>query len=193
MPTGTGFLPPPYQPDVGFSPIRLEASAYQRRHSPPRARRRARRPALMSPAVGGLACRLRRHRRTCPRGAQPCRHCAPARDSRKRHYAQPSCKQRPRSPRGPLLGQGCVVLAVIAHTASAASLEPSRRFPVSRLWLYAESLPYGRVLAGLQTFQQIRGLNVPLWEPQPNSMCGILRQFPDGGILNTEVALVVEA
>src|SRR5450755_1330045 len=41
-----------------------------------------------------------------------------------------------------LLGRGCVVLAVIAHTASAASLQPSRRLPVLRL--YAESLPYGR-------------------------------------------------
>jgi hypothetical protein len=61
-----------------------------------------------------------------------------------------SCKRRPRSPRGPLLKRGCVVLAVIARTASAASLEPSRRLPVSRL--YAESLPYGRVLAGLPTF-----------------------------------------
>ena len=63
-PTGTGFLPPPYQPDVGFSPVRLEASAYQRPRSPPRARRRAPRPARMSPAVGGLACRLRRRPRT---------------------------------------------------------------------------------------------------------------------------------
>jgi len=44
-----------------------------------------------------------------------------------------SCKRRPRSPRGPLLERGCVVLAVIAHTASAASLEPSRRLPVLRL------------------------------------------------------------
>jgi DNA-binding protein HU-beta len=33
-PTGAGFLPPPYQPYVGFSPIRLEASASQWRRSP---------------------------------------------------------------------------------------------------------------------------------------------------------------
>ena len=37
-PTGAGFLPPPYQPDVGFSPVRLQASAYQRRHSPAHSR-----------------------------------------------------------------------------------------------------------------------------------------------------------
>jgi len=48
-PTGTGFHPPPYQPDVGFSPVRLEARAYQRSRSPPRARRRTPRPALVSP------------------------------------------------------------------------------------------------------------------------------------------------
>jgi hypothetical protein len=70
-----------------------------------------------------------------------------------------SCKRRPRLPRGPLLERGCVVLAVIAHTASAASLEPSRRLPVLRL--YAESLPYGRVLAGLQTFPTLRHRSFP--------------------------------
>src|SRR5450755_1799716 len=70
-----------------------------------------------------------------------------------------SCKRRPRSPRGPLLGRGCVVLAVIAHTASAASLQPSRRLPVLRL--YAESLPYGRVLAELQTFPTLRHRSFP--------------------------------
>ena len=62
----------------------------------------------------------------------------------------PSPRHRPRPPRGPLLGRGCVVLAVIARTASAASLRPSRRLPVLRL--YAGSLPSGRVLAGTQTF-----------------------------------------
>ena len=70
-----------------------------------------------------------------------------------------SCKQRPRSPRGPLLRRGCVVLAVIARTASAASLEPSRRLPVLRL--YAEPLPCGRVLAGLQTFPTLRHRSFP--------------------------------
>jgi len=77
----------------------------------------------------------------------------------KRHYAQPSLKRRPRPPRGPLLGRGYVVLTVIAHTASAASLQPSRRLPVLRL--YAESLPYGRVLAGLQTFPTLRRRSFP--------------------------------
>src|SRR5207244_2924223 len=47
------------------------------------------------------------------------------------HYARPSLQRRPRSPRGPLLKRGYVVLAVIAHTASAASLEPSRRLPAA--------------------------------------------------------------
>jgi hypothetical protein len=70
-----------------------------------------------------------------------------------------SCERRPRLPRGPLLKRGCVVLAGIAHTASAASLEPSRRLPVLRL--YAESLPYGQVLAGLQTFPTLRRRSFP--------------------------------
>jgi hypothetical protein len=88
-----------------------------------------------------------------------------------------SCKRRPRSPRGPLLGRGCVVLAVIAHTTSAASLEPSRRLPVSRL--YAESLPYGRVLAGLQTFPTLRHRSFPwchcLYAGEP---CGCMYPIP---------------
>jgi hypothetical protein len=88
-----------------------------------------------------------------------------------------SCKRRPRSPRGPLLERGCVVLAVIAHTASAASLEPSRRLPVLRL--YAESLPYGQVLAGLQTFPTLRRRSFPwchcLYAAEP---CGCSYPIP---------------
>jgi len=101
-----------------------------------------------------------------------------ARDSR-RAALRPSlsCKQRPRSPRGPLLGRGCVVLAVIAHTASAASLEPSRRLPVSRL--YTESLPYGRVLAGLQTFPTLRHRSVPWCHcPYAGEPCGCSHPIP---------------
>src|ERR1035441_7729001 len=94
-----------------------------------------------------------------------------------------SCKQRPRSPRGPLLRRGCVVLAVIARTASAASLEPSRRLPVLRL--YAEPLPCGRVLAGLQTFPTLRHRSFPwchrLYAEEPRGcICPILprRHWP---------------
>ena len=74
------------------------------------------------------------------------------------HYARPFPRRRPHSPRGPLLERGYVVLAVIAHTASAANLKPSRRLP-SRL--YAGSSPYGRVLAGLQTFPALSHRSFP--------------------------------
>jgi hypothetical protein len=71
---------------------------------------------------------------------------------------RPFPRRRPHSPRGPLLERGYVVLAVIAHTASAANLKPSRRLP-SRL--YAGSSPYGRVLAGLQTFPALSHRSFP--------------------------------
>jgi hypothetical protein len=88
-----------------------------------------------------------------------------------------SCKRRPRSPRGPLLKRGCVVLAVIAHTASAASLEPSRRLPVFRL--YAESLPSGRVLAELQTFPTLRHRSFPWCHcPYAGEPCGCSYPIP---------------
>ena len=176
-PTGTGFLPPPYQPDVGFSPVRLEASAYPQPHSPPRARRRAPRPALVSPAVGALAAAFAvtagpDHEARSRTGTAPRRVIAASGTT-----PSLSCKRRPRSPRGPLLRRGYVVLAVIARTASAASLEPSRRLPVLRL--YAGSLPYGRVLAGLQTFPTLRHRSFPwchrLYAEEP---CGCICPIP---------------
>jgi hypothetical protein len=100
-------------------------------------------------ATAGHDHEARSHTGTAPRRVIAASGTTPSR----------SCKRRPRSPRGPLLGRGCVVLAVIAHTASAASLQPSRRLPVLRL--YAESLPYGRVLAELQTFPTLRHRSFP--------------------------------
>ncbi len=86
-------------------------------------------------------------------------------------------KQRPHSPRGPLLGRGYVVLAVTAHTASSASLEPSRRLPVLRL--YAGSLPYGRVLARPQTFPTLSDRSFP-WchRPYAGEPCGCMHPIP---------------
>ena len=100
-------------------------------------------------ATAGHDHEARSHAGTAPRRVIAASGTTPSR----------SCKRRPRSPRGPLLGRGYVVLAVIARTASAASLQPSRRLPVLRL--YAESLPYGRVLAGLQTFPTLRRRSFP--------------------------------
>ena len=171
-PTGAGFLRPPYQPDVGFSPVRLQASASQRRRSPAWRTRWAHRPALPTRTLHpGWPAAFAVPGCTAEGAHRPDGHCAPARDSPEGHYARPIPKARPHPPRGPLLGRGCVVLAVIAHTTSAASLRPSRRLPAVRL--YAGSLPSGRVLAGTQTFPALSHRSVPCCHrPYAGEPCG---------------------
>jgi len=109
---------------------------------------------------------VRPWRRVALTGATPRRVLAPEGTT-----PGPSPKQRPHPPRGPLLERGCVVLAVIAPTASAASLRPSRRLPAFRL--YAGSLPSGRVLAGTQTFPALSHRSLPCCHrPYAGEPCG---------------------
>src|SRR5712691_5993265 len=61
-----------------------------------------------------------------------------------------SSASEPPSPRGPWLFEGSLRLASSLTPSSAASLGPSLRLPVSRL--YEGALPCGTLLAGSETF-----------------------------------------
>src|SRR5712691_1861977 len=93
-----------------------------------------------------------------------------------------SSASEPPSPRGPWLFQGSLRLASSLTPSSAASLGPSLRLPVSRL--YEGALPYGTLLAGSETFPlSFHRWSVPPCHPpstpgMPTGAC--IQFFPDG-------------
>ena len=165
--TGRWVLPSPAASE------RISAAAF-----PCSQRQRAHRPALVSPLSAGLACRLRRRRRTRPWGTQPDRHCASARDSPLRALRQAfpdsgghACPEALRSSE-----------VVLSSPSSLLRPQPPVSTPPDDfpcLRLYAGSLPYGRVLAGVETFPALRHRSFArCHRPYAGEPCGCTYPIP---------------
>ena len=172
------FPPAPYQPDVGFSPVRLQASAYQRQHSPAHSRDGLTdQPECRGCAQGWRAAfaAAARHGREARglTGTVPRRVIA-----HNGHYARPSLQTAAALAQRPFARAR--LCCPRRHRYYGLSRQ-SRRLPTTSrvLRLYAGSLPYGRLLAGIETFPALRHRSFArCHRPYAGEPCGCIRPIP---------------